>query len=239
LPGSDGIGDIPYIIDADNRDRYPLMIPYGAPPPQSCSLTITATVGGTTDPAPGTYSYTANSTVEVTAFPEAGYLFDHWELDDVIVGSANPYTVLMDKDYTLKAVFVPIPPPLSASISPLSASINVGESLTFTSTVTGGYPPYTYQWYLNGNPVSGANSSSWTFTPTTNGIYYIYLKVTDAKGNTTQSETARITAATVPVGGYSIPIQVQTRAEPIIPYIALITALTITITKIRNKTKRR
>jgi len=26
--GSDGIGDTPYIIDADNRDRYPLMQPY-------------------------------------------------------------------------------------------------------------------------------------------------------------------------------------------------------------------
>jgi len=29
-PGSDGIGDTPYIIDVDNRDRYPLMIPWVA-----------------------------------------------------------------------------------------------------------------------------------------------------------------------------------------------------------------
>ena len=28
--GSDGIGDTPYIIDTDNRDKYPLMKPYGA-----------------------------------------------------------------------------------------------------------------------------------------------------------------------------------------------------------------
>jgi parallel beta-helix repeat protein len=28
---SDGIGDTPYIIDADNTDRYPLMAPWGAP----------------------------------------------------------------------------------------------------------------------------------------------------------------------------------------------------------------
>jgi parallel beta-helix repeat protein len=27
LPGSDGIGDTPYVIDANNRDKYPLMIP--------------------------------------------------------------------------------------------------------------------------------------------------------------------------------------------------------------------
>jgi parallel beta-helix repeat protein len=31
LPGSDGIGDTPYIIDEYNRDRYPLMKPYAPP----------------------------------------------------------------------------------------------------------------------------------------------------------------------------------------------------------------
>jgi hypothetical protein len=234
LPGSDGIGDTPYTIDADNVDRYPLMNPYGAPPPVTYALTITATVGGTTDPAPGTYGYTANSTVQVTAIPAANYLFDYWELDSVNVGSANPYSVLMDKNHALKAVFSLIPSPLSASISQLSASLLVGQSVTFTSTVSGGYTPYSYQWYLNGNPVSGATSASWTFTPTTSGIYYVHLKVTDAKANTAQSDTARITAATVPVGGYSIPIQVATKTEPIIPYIALIAILTMVFTTIKR-----
>jgi parallel beta-helix repeat protein len=239
LPGSDGIGDTPYVIDADNVDRYPLMNPYGAPLPLTYALTITATVGGTTDPAPGTYSYTASSTVQVTAIPAANYLFEYWELDSVNVGSANPYTVLMDKNHTLKAVFSPIPPPLSASISPLSASILVGQSVTFTSTVSGGYTLYSYQWYLNGAPVSGATSNTWAFTSTTSGTYYVYLKVTDAKGNTAQSETARIAVAAVPVGGYSIPIQVQTKTEPIIPYIALMTILSATFIKVKRKTKRK
>ena len=131
------------------------------------------------------------------------------------------------------------PPPLSASITPLSASINIGESLTFTSTVSGGYTPYNYQWYLNGAPVSGETSSSWTFTPTTSGIHYVHLKVTDAKGNTTQSETAHTTVAAVPVGGYSIPTKVHTKAEPIIPYIALITILAPIFVKIKRKAKRK
>jgi outer membrane protein assembly factor BamB len=169
------------------------------PPPPTYSLTITTTVGGTTTPAPGTYSYTASSPVQVTAIPEANYIFEYWELDSVNVGSANPYTVLMDKNHVLKAVFSPIPPPLQVSISPLSASILVGQSVTFTSTVSGGYAPYAYQWYLNGAPVSGATSNIWTFTPTASGIYYVHLKVTDAKANTAQSDTARITVATVTV----------------------------------------
>jgi len=43
----------------------------------------------------------------------------------------------------------------------------------------------------------------------------------------------------VPVGGYSTSIQVQTITEPIIPYIALIAILTTIFTKIRPKTKRK
>jgi hypothetical protein len=73
------------------------------------TLTITTTTGGTTDPEPGTYYYTAGSTVQVTALPNATYIFDHWKLDDVDVGSANPYTVTMDKNKTLRAVFSPVP----------------------------------------------------------------------------------------------------------------------------------
>jgi len=124
------------------------------PPPLTYSLTITTTVGGIIDPAPGTYSYTANSTVQVTAIPNAGYLFDYWDLDGVNVGSANPYSVLMNKNHTLKAIFSHIKP-------------------------------------------------------------------------------------AVPVGGYSIPIQVQTKAEPIIPYIALIATLTAIFIKLKPKTKRK
>ena len=153
LLGSDGIGDTPYIIDADNVDHYPLMYPYGAPLPQTYDLTITTTAGGTTDPAPGTYSYTVNSTIQVTAIPEADYLFEHWELDNIDVGSANPYTVLMGKDHTLRAVFSPVP--------------------------------------------------------------------------------------AVPVGGYSIPIQVHTKAEPIIPYIALIAILITIFAEVKRKTNRK
>jgi len=310
--GSDGIGDTPYVIDANNTDHYPLMNPYGAPP-QTYNLTITTTVGGTTDPvpgtytyeepthvtvtaipyanyrfdhwvyddedigsenpvtvyvgsnhtlhavftlvtytlkietttggttspAPGTYTYTAGSTVEVTAIPDSGYVFDHWELNGSNVGSGNPYTVNMDNNYFLKAFFASAPTPPSASISPMSASILVGEHVTFTSTVSGGTPPYAYQWYLNGNPVSGATSDTWTFTPTESGIFYVYLKVTDDKGNTAQSETARITVSAVPVGGYSYPINKYILLRPIATHIALIAILTTILITVKRKAKRK
>ena len=84
---------------------------------------------------------------------------------------------------------------LSASITPLSASIYVDDSVVFTSTVNGGTPPYTYQWCLNDIPISGATSTSWTFTPSTSGSYKVYLNVTDSLGNTAGSNQASVTVA--------------------------------------------
>ncbi len=85
---------------------------------------------------------------------------------------------------------------LSASISPASVNMMLGGSQTFTSTVSGGVSPYTFQWYLNGSQVTGATSSTWTFTPASIGTYKIYSQVTDSYADNVQSNTA--TAKVVP-----------------------------------------
>jgi hypothetical protein len=203
------------------------------------TLKIETTTSGTTNPVPGTYTYTNGSTVQVTAIPNANYTFNHWELDGVNVGSANPYPVLMTQNHTLKAFFAsaPLPPQLTASISPPSATILVGQSVTFTSTVSGGTAPYRYQWYLGGNPVAGANSTSWTFTPAAIGVYYVYLNVTDANGTTAQSNTARIVVTAVTVGGYSISLTKQTQTQTIAAYIMLIALFGAVISLTKRKRK--
>jgi hypothetical protein len=68
-------------------------------------LTITATIGGTITPPPGTYAYPFGTSVQVTAIPDSGCVLEHWELDANDVGSVNPYSVLMDDDHTLHADF--------------------------------------------------------------------------------------------------------------------------------------
>ena len=72
------------------------------------TLTITSTVGGTTSPSPGAYSYAEGTKVPVTAMPGAWYTLDHWELDGANVGASNPIEVTMDTDHTLHAVFSPV-----------------------------------------------------------------------------------------------------------------------------------
>jgi len=74
------------------------------------TLTVTATPGGTTDLSPGSYVYPAGTNVVVTALPSPNYVFDHWEFDGLDVGSANPYTVFLNPDHALHAVFVYSPP---------------------------------------------------------------------------------------------------------------------------------
>jgi hypothetical protein len=201
------------------------------------TLTIQTTTGGTTSPVPGTYTYTVGTNVQVTATPSAGYVFDVWQLNGVNKTSTLSYTVLMDQDYTLKALFksAPTPPPFSVSIIPASTTINKGDSVTFSPTINGGTSPYSYQWYLNGNPVSGATGSSWTFTPASSGTYHVYLKVTDAG-----SHVAISNEATVDVpgeGGYSISLVKQTPVSQVAAYTALLAFFGAALSLTKRKRK--
>lgn len=244
---SDGSGQ-PYWWDTDqilSTEWALLTLQKAAPPPLSVSIspttakikigesvTFTSTVSGG---VPG-YSYQWY----LNGAAVSGAIFSTWTFTPVSTGT---YTVYLNvTDSVLKTVksniaSVTVAPPLTVSISPTSASILVGQFVAFTSTVSGGYPPYSYQWYLDGAPVSGATSSSWTFTPTTSGIYYVYLKATDANNNIAQSETARITVAVVPVGGYSISLVKQTPTSYMAVYTTLIalSAIALSLTKRKRK----
>jgi parallel beta-helix repeat protein len=108
---------------------------YNLPPTPTYSIVITAVLSGTTNPAPGIYTYPGNSQLQVTAIPNSGYLFDHWELDSVNAGSANPHAVLMEKNHVLKAVFTPTPPLVGGSSIPVQAPIKVGPAFIYIAMV--------------------------------------------------------------------------------------------------------
>jgi hypothetical protein len=103
----------------------------------------------------------------------------------------------------------------------VSATIHVGQSVIFQSAVNGGVLPYSYQWYLDGQQVPGATASSWTFTPSGSGVYYVHLRATDADQTAGQSEIAKVEVIPTPVGGYSVSRQNPLPTTSIATYIML------------------
>jgi parallel beta-helix repeat protein len=200
VTGGDGIGDTPYIIDENNRDRYPLMHPWGAGIPIA-GFTWTPLIPTVGEPV--TFNASASMPIggEIVNY-EWNFGGGNYASGMIVTyrySSAGTFTVTLKVsdseglwDIEQKRIEVKAP---RVTISPLSASLIVDKSVTFTSTVSGGYPPYSYQWYLNGSLVSGATSSTWTFTPLSIGTHKVYLKVTDIYGNVAISDTATITVA--------------------------------------------
>jgi len=122
------------------------------PTPVYYDLTIALTGSGSTDPIAGTYSYEEGSQVSVTATPASGWIFDHWQLDGVDVGTENSYTVTMDADHSLTAVFTEETQPVSytltmdqptglGAVSPEvgTHTYSEGEVVTVSATADVGY----------------------------------------------------------------------------------------------------
>ena len=76
---------------------------------------------------------------------------------------------------------------ISAGFTPGDSQINVGQTLNFNNTTTGGT---TYQWLIDGVVFSGAMNASYTFN--TEGIYGIVLQAMNNDPNCFDSDTAVI-----------------------------------------------
>jgi hypothetical protein len=94
---------------------------YVLSPPVQYDLTIEVVGSGTTNPPPGVYTDIDEGTdVVVAALPASGWMLDYWELDGFDVGDADPYTVVMDADHVLRAIFVEI----GGDVTPPTITIN-------------------------------------------------------------------------------------------------------------------
>jgi PKD repeat protein len=140
-------------------------------------LTIQAGAGGTTNPAPGTYEYGLGQQVPVTAQPSSGYALDRWELDSVPSGSSSVFWVIMDANHTLRAVFVQ---GLTVSASANVTSGNAPLPVQFSSTASGGTPPYAYSWNFGDMGTSDQQNPVHIYSQP--GAYTAAVTVTDSAG---------------------------------------------------------
>ena len=107
-------------------------------------------------------------------------------------GSYSVYVILTDADgdtATSNTITETVYSDPSVSITSSQNPTDVGNSVTFTASPSGGSGSYTYQWYRNGNAVSGATSSTYTTSFSSSGSDSIYVIIHDSVGNSAQSST--------------------------------------------------
>jgi hypothetical protein len=85
-----------------------------------------------------------------------------------------------------KIYILPLFPP-TVIIDPAEATMNMtaGETATFTAIASGGWGPYTYQWYGDGSPLGTASTQTiYSWSP---GTHEIRVVVTDFMGYTAEA----------------------------------------------------
>jgi hypothetical protein len=192
-------------------------------------LTIEASDGGTTSPAPGEYWYDAGSKVSVTAIPNSGYKLGYWLLDGVNAGSKNPYVVNMDEDHTIRAVFEIKTYTVTFTESGLpsgtewSVTFNGQTKSSTVSTITfTGIPEGSYAWSVS-TPISGGTGVRYVASPSSGTMnvpsetsqavtytkqYYLIMDATLSGGGSVSPSSgwypagSKVTISASPASGY-------------------------------------
>jgi len=129
---------------------------------------------------------------------------------------------------------VVVNPSLMPTISGPTSSTVIGGNDTFTLSVNGGTAPFTYQWLVNGTPVSGATGSQFTYVPLGYATYYVSVIVHDAAGARTTSAPWKLAVAPPsksPGGG---PFLLATLLWSIITAIIVIVILALLLLRRRR-----
>lgn len=98
-----------------------------------------------------------------------------------------------------------LPPQLITTVTQTATTIPIGYAASFYAIVSGGAPPFTYQWYQGLIPVG--NNPQLTQYPNIAGVYIYTCKITDVNGATTISNPLTLSVATFAMADPTKPAQ--------------------------------
>jgi phosphodiesterase/alkaline phosphatase D-like protein len=143
---------VEYIRTSQTTSAYT----YTIEPAEATTYDLTTAVepigGGTTDPAAGIHNYAAGAVVDVTATPNAGYMFDHWS--GACTGSGT-CQVTMNADKSVTAHFVAATGNVVSAATPSNAKPRIGQQVVVSVNV-------------NMSGVAAPNNALGSFTATLN-----------------------------------------------------------------------
>jgi beta-galactosidase len=178
-------------------------------------LSVTATTGGEiTAPASSPVQVTPGNSVTITAKSiNRYYYFINWTVTSGSATIANPTaistTVTPSSNATVRANFVAFP---AVTLSPSSQTVCYGQTAQpYTTTVTGGTPPYTYTWRDGDGNDIGIHTAAYTpymYAPA--GTYTYYVEVLDSYGAGGVSNSVTHTVNTCP---YQLSVTATTGGE--------------------------
>jgi PKD repeat protein len=204
---------------------------------------ISFTINGTPQTTPYTGWLPEGSYTLIMPGTHNEYVWSHWLEDG---DASRTKTITLTRSTTWTGVFEFAVPPYgpTAEFTATPQTANVGESVKFDALSsqsgwngTHERPITEYRWDF------GDGNKTTTYAPmvyhsfTVPGNYYVQLTVY-ALGATPETDivTHEVTVVTVPVGGYSIPLNTPTKAKPLTSDFLIPAALaSIFITVIRRK----
>jgi hypothetical protein len=188
----------------------------------TATVDVLISVGGTTDPATGTYTFNDGTAVTLTATEGNGFVFSFWVIASnagTIQSTDNPYTlnVVGGDSYGVQAVFQPVQvPPSGTPITNITAAAIVNILAAAGGTTTP--PPGTYalenatnlmitatpdsgwqflHWVISGYPIEGAHGA-FPFDPTPTDNPY---NVNHGYGNTYNYQPVFVPVGASPPAG--------------------------------------
>jgi hypothetical protein len=95
----------------------------------------------------------------------------------VLLLNSIPYAITLVEASSGLSVYV------SEGYDGMTDTTYVNQPLPITATPQDGVPPYTFQWYVDGSPISEATNATFTFCEKSPGFYRISLSIEDSEGN--------------------------------------------------------